>query len=106
MSFFQLQFLDKGEEYHVKHHSSTHIDFNSADLQNHQSPELEETHQELADNQKGFVEYELSLDVNEQGQVENEEDGFLEADSRDNFILLDKKVEPKTSKKIAYTENI
>ena len=44
--------------------------------------------------------------MNEQGQVENEEDGFLEADSPDNFILLDKKVEPKTSKKIAYTENI
>ena len=104
MSIFQLQFLDKGEEYHVKHHSSSHIDFNSADPQNQQSQETEETGQEVTDNRKGFGENDLSLDVTDQHQVENEEDGFLEVDSTDSFIIPDNKVEQKTSKEIAYTE--
>ena len=99
---FQLKFLDKGEECHVKHHSSSHIDFNSfnsVDPQNQQSPESEETDQELGDDLQGLVENELSLDGNEQGQVVNGEDGFLEKDLPNNFVPPDDKMEPESRNK-------
>ena len=70
--FFKLAFLDKGEEIHSGHHTSSNIDFNvnneSVDVQNHESIEAEE---EAEQNQAASQQV---TDDSESDGIDNNED--------------------------------